>query len=1033
MGVHGPESTPVCARVRISGRSASLFAVGLLFVVSAVAPARAQAAIAFVQGNYATPQSPQSVVSVAYTGAQTAGDLNVVVVGWNDSRAVVTSVTDTAGNSYTVAAGPTVQAGTATQTIYYAKNIAAAATNTVTVRFNTAAVYPDVRITEYGGIDKTSPVDVTAAQMGSGASSSSGAVTTKNANDLLFAANTVQTHSTGAGSGFTSRMITKPDGDIVEDRIVSAIGSYTGTAPVAGGAWIMQMVAFKAAGSAPPDTTPPSVPTGLTATAVSSSQINLAWNASTDNVGVTGYRVYRGGTQIASVSSTTYSDTGLTPSTTYSYTVAAFDAAGNVSAQSSPATATTLVASSSPGLVAAYSFNEGLGVTATDSSGNGNTGTLVGDVTWRTDGKFQGAISVGTETFVSAPPSYVTVPPSPSWNAATAQFTIEFWIRVKEIGDYKGAIAVGPWETATAYIYSYQHGWAYRIKTAGGPNGWWCDGNSAPLNYLTVVDNAWHHVALVMDAHAGQCQLFSDGTLIDTDNYVDGTTTFGAGNNLIIGGFDGSRTLRSDIDEVRLYNRALTPAQIAADMGSPIAGVTTPTLSQIGQWSGPYSWPIVAIHTVLLRTGVVLAWDDHTATPPLPQIWDPTTNTLTSAPAYTTANLFCSGHAALPDGRLLVTGGHIGDDVGVPDATAFDPVTRLWAAVATMAYARWYPTTTALPDGRELTLSGSINCETCRADVPEIYDSTTNTWTQLTNASLTMPLYPNTFVLPDGRVIVTGSQDQALATNALDLATQTWTVVDPNVVDGGSSVMFLPGKIMKSGTGRDPIFTPAASAATTYVLDMTQPAPAWQQTAPMAFARTQHNLTVLPDGSVLVTGGGTNSVADDLTAAVYDAELWSPATRTWTILPRMQTPRLYHSTALLLPDGRVLVGGGGHSGRAAGSDEFNVEIYSPPYLFRGPRPTISVAPATIHYGGSFSLTTPDASRIAAVSLVRPGAVTHAFNEDQRFVPLTYSAGSGTLTVQAPANGNLAPPGYYMVFIVDTNGVPSVGSFVRLGP
>ena len=207
-----------------------------------------QPPITFIQSNYASPQSPQTLVSVTYTAAQIAGDLNVVAVGWNDATATVTGVTDTMGNQYTPALLPTVQAGTASQVIYYAKNIAAAAagTNQVKVTFSIAAVFPDIRILEYGGIDTVSPLDVAVGAQGSTASSSSGAVTTTNANDLIIGANLVQTLTTGAGSGFTSRMITSPDGDIVEDRVVTATGSYTATAPVSpSGKWIMQLVSFK--------------------------------------------------------------------------------------------------------------------------------------------------------------------------------------------------------------------------------------------------------------------------------------------------------------------------------------------------------------------------------------------------------------------------------------------------------------------------------------------------------------------------------------------------------------------------------------------------------------------------------------------------------------------------------------------------------------------------------------------------------------------------------------------------------------------
>jgi len=204
--------------------------------------------ITYIQGNYATPQSAQSSVAVKFNLAQNAGDLNVVVVGWNDSTATVSSVADSAGNSYTRAIGPNAIAGTLSQSIYYAKNIvsAAAGANTVTVTFSVAAAFPDIRILEYQGIDPSAPVDVTSASSGNGSLSSSGSATTTSPVDLLFAANIVTTITSGAGSGFTSRLLTSPDSDIAEDEVVNTVGSYPATAPLSPGSWIMQMVAFRA-------------------------------------------------------------------------------------------------------------------------------------------------------------------------------------------------------------------------------------------------------------------------------------------------------------------------------------------------------------------------------------------------------------------------------------------------------------------------------------------------------------------------------------------------------------------------------------------------------------------------------------------------------------------------------------------------------------------------------------------------------------------------------------------------------------------
>jgi len=302
--------------------------------------------IAFVQLNYATPQSSVSTVSVPFKAAQSAGNLNVVVVGWNDTTSRVSSVTDTKGNAYQLAVGPAAVPGALTQSIYYAKNIVAAAAgaNTVRVSFTAAALYPDIRILEYGGMDQLSPVDVTASATGSTSTSSTPPVATTTSPDLLFAANTVATWTRGAGSGWTNRVITTPDGDIAEDRTVSTAGSYGSSAPLGGpGPWVMQMVAFKQTASAPPP--PPTAPTNLAATAASSSQINLSWTntsstqtgvkieRSTDNVSFTQIAV-------AGATAVSYPDSGLSASTTYYYQVRATNPSGD-SPYSNTASATT--------------------------------------------------------------------------------------------------------------------------------------------------------------------------------------------------------------------------------------------------------------------------------------------------------------------------------------------------------------------------------------------------------------------------------------------------------------------------------------------------------------------------------------------------------------------------------------------------------------------------------------------------------------------------------------------------------------------
>jgi galactose oxidase-like protein/Kelch motif protein len=452
--------------------------------------------------------------------------------------------------------------------------------------------------------------------------------------------------------------------------------------------------------------------------------------------------------------------------------------------------------------------------------------------------------------------------------------------------------------------------------------------------------------------------------------------------------------------------------------------------SNVGQWSAPIAWPIVAVHANLLPTGEILAWDDQVSTH-VARLWNPTSGVFTSAPA-TVTNIFCAGHCRLADGRVFVAGGHNGPHHGLPDANIFDPGTRTWTSVAPMASGRWYPTNTLLPDGRVLVTSGEIDCNGCVVPIPEIYDPQTGTWTQLTAASQSFPYYPHMYVLPDGRLLAAATAEDAIVSRVLNLATQTWSVVDPNPVDGGSSAMYAPGKIVKSGTSFDPDTPTVPSATNTYVLDMNAPVPAWRETQPMVFPRTYHNMTLLPDGTVLVTGGGTTTNAIGVDNAVLPAELWSPATETWTTMASMQNPRLYHSNALLMPDGRVLVlGGGRFTGNDDPTDQLSSQFYSPPYLFKGARPTIASAPATTTYGATIAVQTPDAASIAKVSFIKLGSATHGFNADQRILDLPFSVAGGTLNVQAPANANLATPGYYMLFILNASGVPSVAAILQI--
>ena len=350
--------------------------------------------ISYVQSNYATPQSSQTTVSVTYTAAQVAGDLNVVAVGWNDSTATVSSVTDTKGNTYTRAIGPTVQSGYASQSIYYAKNIVAATagTNAVKVTFSRAAVSPDIRILEYSGADHTNPVDVAVAASGNSGSSSSGSATTTNATDLIFGANIVQTLTSGPGSGFTKRQLTQPDGDISEDKMVTTTGSYSAVAPLAySGPWIMQMVAFR---------TPSSLPT-LTSIAVTPANPSITAGGQQQ---FTATGTYSDGSHQDLTDSATWTSSSTTVATINSTGMATGVAAGTTTIK---ATSGTISGSTTLTVTAAGSFT----ISASPASlsvAQGNQGSST--ITTVVSGGFNSSIALSA----SGIPSGTTVSFSPA-------------------------------------------------------------------------------------------------------------------------------------------------------------------------------------------------------------------------------------------------------------------------------------------------------------------------------------------------------------------------------------------------------------------------------------------------------------------------------------------------------------------------------------------------------------------------------------------------------------------------------------------
>jgi hypothetical protein len=445
----------------------------------------------------------------------------------------------------------------------------------------------------------------------------------------------------------------------------------------------------------------------------------------------------------------------------------------------------------------------------------------------------------------------------------------------------------------------------------------------------------------------------------------------------------------------------------------------------LGRFTAPLRWPAVGIHAHLLPDGRVMTWGLHDY-PPV--IWNPADGSFTTTDRP--VDLFCSGHSFLPDGRLFVAGGHGGvNDKGIPSAQIFDWRTNTWTAAPDMRNGRWYPTNTTLPNGEVLVVAGGDTLKQPNT-VPEVFQ-TDGTWRVLTGATLRLPYYPMMFVAPDGRVFAAGPNKM---TGYLDPSgTGRWTKGPTShypVRDYGSAVMYDAGKILLLGGGG-----PTNSAE---VIDLNAGASAaWRVVAPMSVARRQTTATLLANGQVLVTGGtnagGFNTVPTS--AAVMAAELWDPVTEQWTKMARMSHFRLYHSTALLLPDARVLVVGSGQPAATGLTSDYTAEIYLPPYLFQAngtlaTRPSIVSAPAQVAYGQAFTVSTPNALAISKVTWIRLGSVTHSFDQNQRMNYLSFSApDANTLTVTAPADARLSPPGHYLLFVVDSAGVPSVAKVV----
>ena len=467
---------------------------------------------------------------------------------------------------------------------------------------------------------------------------------------------------------------------------------------------------------------------------------------------------------------------------------------------------------------------------------------------------------------------------------------------------------------------------------------------------------------------------------------------------------------------------------------SPAAAAPRPAVagdpSTVGQWTAPFDpgTPSIGIHAAMLRTGKVLMFGTRFGTKGFysgAYVWDPITGAIhqTNPPNM----IFCGGQTILADGKVYVAGGTLGGTgpKGALTNMLFDPVTETWTTAQANPTGYWYPTVTELQDGTGLIQSGTDSSGVLN---PNVVRFNPNGTPQVSTVAVNAfdDYYAMVQILPDGNLLVEQSGKVQL------LNPTTWTYSDAGAylqkyktAIGAGSVL-LPGP--PSGSNKVAVFG-GFGVNPNLVTDKVQQYDATNKTAPFSFLapipepRVHMNGVLLPDGTILGVGG--NSYSKTLRPDL-DAQLYNPATNTWTQMASQTLNRTYHSTAVLLPDGRVLSAGDNNPGGGGNM----LEVYSPPYLFKGTRPaTPRVASTTLSYGHTFTITT-DGTATRAV-LMAPSAVTHALDMHQRHVELAITATAGGLTATAPANANLAQPGWFMLFVLNSANVPSVATWVYL--
>lgn len=427
------------------------------------------------------------------------------------------------------------------------------------------------------------------------------------------------------------------------------------------------------------------------------------------------------------------------------------------------------------------------------------------------------------------------------------------------------------------------------------------------------------------------------------------------------------------------------------------------------------------------------------------------------------APLFCAGQVQLTDGRVLIAGGNLeaaSPGYGLKILFLFDPQTDSWVREPDMIRNRWYPTLTRMPDGRVAILGGQDEAGRSVASF-ELYPNEATPVSGLTpGAPLTgiqtseptprrdNGMYPHTMVLPSGRLASSswGGGPMAL----WEPTTQRWVTRNTQqlAINGSYATAFpRPGdqngttELIQAGGNVSNWWGPSLSNQVFAIRPEQEKT--WRTQPALNVARRNSTAVLLPDGTAVNVGGGGVDLRfsgnQPANLPQKQIELWDPATGKWNLGPAQEIPRGYHSIALLLADGRVLSAGDDYTASLLDTNRADnldsaFEIYSPPYLFKGPRPLIDAAPAAAGYGETMEIRATGTRPITRATLVAPGSVTHAIDMNQRVLELPIAPAGGDLySVTGPTTSGAAPPGDYMLFVLNDLGVPSVASWVRIRP